>query len=79
MRFKLDENLPRAAAEQLRDLAHDADTVVDEGIAGTEDLTVLKAATSEGRIVVTLDLNDLEGCVSVWRDGRLRRRPARLA
>lgn len=55
MKFKLDENLPRAAAEPLRDLRHDVDSVVDEGIAGTEDHTVLKAATAEGRVVITLD------------------------
>lgn len=117
MRFKLDENLPRSAAEPLRDFGHDVDSVVDEGIAGTDDRTVLKAATAGGRVVVTLDrgfgdvrryppgshagivivrvddqsprsvteaiadlvagveLENLLRCVSVWRDGQLRRRP----
>ncbi|HTE69448.1 MAG TPA: DUF5615 family PIN-like protein [Actinomycetes bacterium] len=34
MKLKLDENLPASAAESLRTLGHDVDTVADEGLAG---------------------------------------------
>jgi hypothetical protein len=32
MRIKLDENLPTSAAESLRALGHDVDTVPEEGL-----------------------------------------------
>ncbi len=34
MRIKLDENVPARAAERLRALGHDVDTVITEGLAG---------------------------------------------
>jgi hypothetical protein len=34
MQFKLDENLPPAAAELLRSLGHDVSTVYDQGLQG---------------------------------------------
>lgn len=57
MRFKLDENLPQALAEMLRSAGHDATTVREEGIGGTDDPHVLDIARSEDRIVVTFDLD----------------------
>ncbi len=119
MKLKLDENLPASAAESLRTLGHDVDTVADEGLAGGEDRLVLTAATGEARLLLTLDrglgdirayppgthagvvvigvenqsprsvrqaivdlcavvdLEDLGGCVAVWRAGMLRVRRAR--
>lgn len=36
MKIKLDENIPLAVAELLRSLGHDVDTVVSEGLTGTD-------------------------------------------
>jgi predicted nuclease of predicted toxin-antitoxin system len=55
MRFKLDENLPAEIGAFLRDLGHAADTVNEEGLAGSPDPAVLAAARDEDRIVLTLD------------------------
>ena len=55
MKFKLDENLPLELADDLTRLGHDADTVFSEGLAGAEDATVVQAAQSSKRILMTLD------------------------
>lgn len=55
MRFKLDENLPLAAAEWLAAAGHDAETAVAEGLGGAADTAILEAASRERRILVTLD------------------------
>ncbi|MFZ1009979.1 MAG: DUF5615 family PIN-like protein [Candidatus Sulfotelmatobacter sp.] len=55
MKFKLDENLPCELAEDLMRLGHEADTVFSEGLAGADDSTVIEAAQSSGRILMTLD------------------------
>lgn len=55
MRFKLDENLPVELTSDLRDLGHEADTVVDEGLGGAEDPAVVDAAFASNRILFTLD------------------------
>jgi predicted nuclease of predicted toxin-antitoxin system len=55
MKFKLDENLPLELADDLTRLGHDADTVVSEGLAGSDDATVVRAARSSERILMTLD------------------------
>ncbi len=57
MKFKLDENLPTALAELLRAGGHDAMTVADEALGGSNDPTILQAATSEGRVLLTFDLD----------------------
>jgi predicted nuclease of predicted toxin-antitoxin system len=57
MKFKLDENLPADLAHWLREEGHDVADVVEEGLGGEEDPPVLKAATSEGRILLTFDLD----------------------
>lgn len=57
LRFKLDENLPRRAEPTLRDLGHEVETVVSEGLAGVADPVVLGACTAEDRILITLDLD----------------------
>jgi hypothetical protein len=48
-------NLLTSAAESLRTLGHDVDTVADEGLAEGEDRVVLAAATGEARLLLTLD------------------------
>ncbi len=55
MKFKLDENLPVETAGDLRQLGHDAATVIEEDLSGAEDLTVVAAANAEGRVLLTLD------------------------
>lgn len=57
MRFKLDENMPRDTATRLQAEGHDVATVVEEGLAGEKDPHVLEAATSDGRILMTFDLD----------------------
>ena len=55
MKFKIDENLPVELATDLQLAGHDADTVLDEHLAGATDPVVVAAAQQEGRIVLTLD------------------------
>jgi len=57
VRFKLDENMPRDAAIRLGEQGHDVTTVIDEGLGGEKDPPVLRAATDEGRILLTFDLD----------------------
>ena len=57
MKIKLDENLPGRAAQRLRDMGHDVDTVLEEDLGGQSDATVWKAAQSEGRFLITQDLD----------------------
>lgn len=56
-RFKLDENVPRDAEALLRDAGHDVQSVADERLGGGRDPQVLDACRSEGRILITLDLD----------------------
>ena len=57
LRFKLDENLPRKVEFALRDLGHDVETALSEGLAGATDPALLAACTAEDRVFVTLDLD----------------------
>jgi predicted nuclease of predicted toxin-antitoxin system len=57
LKLKLDENLGRSVAARLRDAGHDVDSVLDEGLGGASDAAVLAAATAEGRVLVTTDLD----------------------
>lgn len=57
MKIKLDENLPTALTELLQAAGHDAMTVTDEGLGGSKDPKVLQVATSEGRTLLTFDLD----------------------
>jgi len=55
MKFKIDENLPDEVAEQLRKLGHEAGTVTEEDLARAPDTEIVAAATTEARILLTLD------------------------
>ena len=55
MRFKLDENLPSELASLFREFGHDAETVLDQGMGGTQDSDLASACTREQRVLVTLD------------------------
>ena len=57
MRVKLDANMPSAMTELLRQAGHDALTVAEEGLGGAADPTILQAATTENRVLVTFDLD----------------------
>jgi predicted nuclease of predicted toxin-antitoxin system len=57
MKFKIDENLPVEAAEDLRQAGHDALTVADEKLAGQPDVRLADVCRVEGRAVLTLDLD----------------------
>jgi hypothetical protein len=55
MKFKIDENLPSELAADLLALGHEADTVVDEGLAGSEDRSLMERVRIEQRIFLTMD------------------------
>ena len=57
MRVKLDENLPLQLHSILEKLAHDVDTVPQEGLGGRDDLTVWTATQDAGRFLITQDLD----------------------
>jgi len=60
MRIKLDQNLSRTLWDDLTALEHDVDTVLNEGLSGADDSVVLKAATTNDRILFTLDTDFLD-------------------
>jgi predicted nuclease of predicted toxin-antitoxin system len=57
LRLKTDENMPRRAVTFLRTAGHDVPTAVEEGLAGRPDAEVLARCRSEGRVLITLDLD----------------------
>lgn len=57
MKIKLDENLPMALATRLRGLGHDVETVREEGLEGKKDDRIWTSAQSEGRFLITQDLD----------------------
>lgn len=57
MKFKTDENLPLEAALTVRDAGFDVDTVWDEDLSGASDEIVAARVRTEGRVLITLDLD----------------------
>ena len=57
MKLKLDENLPESLVQELATFSHAVDNVRLEGIAGETDLNVWLAAQSNGRFLITQDLD----------------------
>jgi len=57
MKIKLDENMPAALGSILLGLGHDADTVPQEGLRGSDDSAVWRAAQEADRFLVTQDLD----------------------
>jgi predicted nuclease of predicted toxin-antitoxin system len=55
MKFKIDENLPIELVEILRGAQHDATSVIQQALRGTDDTTLADVCKSERRILVTLD------------------------
>jgi predicted nuclease of predicted toxin-antitoxin system len=56
-RFKIDENLPREAADVLREAGHDAMSVMDQQLGGRQDPDIAAVCRAEDRTLVTLDLD----------------------
>lgn len=71
MRFKLDENLPRLAREQLAEHGWEVHDAYDEGLAGAVDSDIQTVCEHEGRILVTLDSDfaDVRRCDPVRSPG----------
>jgi len=57
MRFKLNENLPVAAAVLLTQAGHDALTIYDQQMVGVPDQCVASVCHNEQRALITLDLD----------------------
>ncbi len=57
MEFKIDENLPIEVAGILRESGHDALTIHDQQMVGNPDPGLALVGQSEGRALITLDLD----------------------
>jgi predicted nuclease of predicted toxin-antitoxin system len=68
VRFKLDENLSRSAADLIRTAGHDAVTVASQGLGGAADETLFEVGTAESRALVTLGSR-------FWASASLQSRP----
>jgi len=55
VKFKLDENLSRRAADLIRAAGHDVATVGDQGLRGIMDEVLFEVCKRERRALVTLD------------------------
>jgi len=56
-RFKIDENLHPDVASIMRKHGHDVLMVWDEGLRGTSDTNLSHVCRTEGRVLITLDLD----------------------
>jgi predicted nuclease of predicted toxin-antitoxin system len=57
MKIKFDENIDVRLVPVLAADGHDVDTVSSEGLAGSDDDAVYTASRSNGRVLITLDLD----------------------
>jgi predicted nuclease of predicted toxin-antitoxin system len=55
MRIKVDEDLPKIAAQMLRERGYQADNVVEQGMGGWKDPALWKAVQAEHRFLITAD------------------------
>ncbi len=77
MRVKVDEDLPRAAVQMLRDRGYEAVSVVEEGMGGWKDPALWQAVQAEQRFLVTADKGfaDIRSCAPGTHAGVLLLRP----
>jgi hypothetical protein len=57
VKLKLDENFGQRCVSILRDAGHDAMTVVAQQMSGYDDHRLIAACNTEGRCLVSLDLD----------------------
>jgi predicted nuclease of predicted toxin-antitoxin system len=57
MKFKLDENLGSRTAQLIAESGHDAETVAQERLGGTNDERLFELCIAEGRGLISLDLD----------------------
>ncbi len=57
MKFLLDENMPREAADLLRNLGHDVESIQDLNLQGVKNGYIYRLIQAEDRILVTFDLD----------------------
>ena len=57
MKIKLDENIPQRVKSVLIELGHQVDTVAEEKLIGAVDDRIWLAAQTEGRFLITQDLD----------------------
>jgi predicted nuclease of predicted toxin-antitoxin system len=55
IRFHLDEHVPHAVADGLRQLGIDATTTADAGLLGAEDADQIAYGLAQGRVIFTQD------------------------
>jgi len=67
VKLLLDVHHSHLAAQRLRDLGHDVLAASDDArLAGLEDDELLRAATGDGRVVVTENARDFDRIVRTW-------------
>ena len=64
MKWLLDEMLPPACAEELKNRGHDAVSVLELGMMGMADAAVFERAVREARVVVTENFADFARLVA---------------
>ncbi|MBI1903041.1 MAG: DUF5615 family PIN-like protein [Planctomycetia bacterium] len=57
MKFLIDADLPRSAAQALRGDGHDASHVADSGLGQASDREIFDCAQKNGAVLVTRDLD----------------------
>jgi predicted nuclease of predicted toxin-antitoxin system len=57
MKFKVDENLPVELTGELRGAGHEAATVAEQHLVGSDDIDLSETCRPEDRVLVTLDLD----------------------
>lgn len=57
MNIKLDENLGNQAIELFKEAGHEVVTVSEQNLGGATDDDLIEACRTEGRVLVTLDLD----------------------
>ena len=56
-RIKLDENFSPYLAETFRAAGHDAHSVLEENLSGSDDLIIYQTILAENRLLITFDLD----------------------